>query len=105
MQRIRKNGSTSNIETVRLLQDGTGANPGYGKTALTSASTGLIISTICDNEATPTVYTVAGSTIETITTLGTYAAPTATKCRFKLIDDTNNPGDYELQFADARYAV
>jgi predicted DNA-binding ArsR family transcriptional regulator len=65
----------------------------------------LRISTICDNEATATAYTVAGSTIETITTLGTYAAPTATKCRFKEVDATNHPGVYEIQLAAARVAV
>ena len=78
---------------------------GAGLTGLTSASSGLIISTIADNEASATSYTVAGSTIETITTLGTYAAPTATKCRFKEVDATNHKGVYEIQLADARYAV
>lgn len=76
-----------------------------GLTGLTSASAGLIISTICDNELAATVYTQAGGTIEAVTTIGTYAAPTATKCRFKLVDNTNHPGLYELQFADARFAV
>lgn len=96
---------TGIIVRVKLRQDTTGGNPGNGITALTSASSGLIISTIADNEATPTAYTSAGSTIETITTLGTYATPTATKCRFKLVDNTNHPGIYEIQIADARYAV
>lgn len=76
-----------------------------GLTGLTSASGGLIISTIADTEASATVYTSAGSTIESITTLGTYAAPTASKCRFKEVDATNHKGLYELQFADARFAV
>ncbi len=101
MQIIRKNGATSNILRVKLRN----ATTGQGLTALTSASTGLIISTICDNEAAATTYTVAGSTIETISTLATYATPTATKCRFKLVDDTNHPGLYEIQLADARFAV
>lgn len=78
---------------------------GQGLTSLTSASSGLIISTICDNEASATVYTAAGSTIETITTLGTFAAPTAAKIRFKEVDATNHPGLYEIQIADARFAV
>jgi hypothetical protein len=76
---------------------------GAGKTGLTNASTGLIISTIRLNEASATVYTVAGSNVETIATLGTYAAPSANKCRFKEVDATNHPGIYELQFADARF--
>lgn len=91
------------IVRVKIL-DSTVAT-GAGKTGLTSASAGLIIGTIADSEATTTAYTVTGSTIETITTLGTYAAPTATKCRFKEVDATNHPGIYELQFADARFSI
>lgn len=100
---IYKNGQASLIHRVKILNSS--LTTGAGLTGLTSASTGLIISTIASNEATATAYTVTGSTIETITTLGTYAAPTATKCRFKEVDATNHPGLYELQFADARYAV
>lgn len=81
------------------------ANTGAGLTGLAFNSSGLIIGTICDVEATATAYTAAGSTIETITTLGTYAAPTATKCRFKEVDSTNHPGLYEFQFANARFSV
>jgi len=94
---------TSRIERV-FLPDSS-STTGAGLTGLTSASAGLIISTLADNEATATAYTVTGSTIEGITTLGTYAAPTATKCRFREVDATNHPGLYELQFADARYSV
>lgn len=101
MSDTRKNGATSNIVRLKLLK----ASTGLGYTGLTSASTGLIISTIADVEASATAYTVAGSTIETITTLGTFAAPTATKCRFKEVDATNHKGLYEFQFADARFAV
>jgi hypothetical protein len=96
-----KRSQTSVILRVKI----TDSTTGNGKTGLTPASTGLVISTIADNEATPTTYTASGSTIETITTLGTYAAPTATKCRFKEVDATNHPGVYELQFADARFAA
>lgn len=81
------------------------ANGTAGKTGLSDASSGLIISTIADNEASATVYTVAASNVETISTLGTYAAPTAGKCRFKEVDATNHKGIYELQFANARFAV
>jgi hypothetical protein len=96
-------GTTSVIIRVKILNSS--VTTGAGLTGLTSASSGLIISTIADNEATPTTYTVAGSTIETITTLGTYATPTASKCRFKEVDSTNHPGIYELQIADARFSV
>jgi len=103
MQYLYPNGLQSVILRVKI-RDATSILDA-GLTGLTSSSAGLIISTICDNEATPTVYTQAGGTIETVTTLGTYAAPTATKCRFKLVDNTNHPGLYELHFADARFAV
>ena len=60
----RANGSTSNIERVFLYKDSgaTAGTEGDPITGLTSASTGLSIATIADNEATPTVYTAAGST-------------------------------------------
>lgn len=87
-----------------FLQDST-STTGAGKTGLTSTSTGLIISTIADNEATATTYTAAATNVETVTTLGTFAAPTAGKCRFREVDATNFPGVYEIHIADARYAV
>jgi hypothetical protein len=98
-----KRGQTSIVLRVKILNSS--VSTGAGLTGLTSASSGLIISTIADNEATATTYTVAGSTIESITTLGTYATPTATKCRFKEVDSTNHKGVYEIQLADARYGV
>lgn len=94
-------GTTSNIVRFSLKNLTTGAP----LTALTSASAGLIIGTIADNEATTTTYTQAASNIETITTLGTFATPTASKCRFKEVDATNHPGLYEFQIANARFAV
>lgn len=103
MKLIYKNGVVSVILRVKIL-DST-SSVGAGLTGLTFSSTGLIISTIADNEASATAYTAAGSTIETISTLGTFAAPTATKCRFKEVDATNHKGLYEIQIADARWAV
>lgn len=101
MADLRKHSSTSNLIRFALKHSSTGV----GLTGLSSASSGLIISTIADNEATATAYTVAGTTIETITTLGTFAAPTATKCRFKEVDATNHKGLYEFQFDNARFSV
>lgn len=98
-----ENGITSVILRVKILD--TDSTAGAGKTGLTHSSSGLIISTIADNEATATAYTQAASNIETITTLGTFAAPTASKCRFKEVDATNHPGLYEVQIADARWGV
>ncbi len=98
-----KRGQGSIVLRVKILNSS--VSTGAGLTGLTSASAGLIIAAIADNEATTVAYTQAGSTIETITTLGTYAAPTATKCRFKEVDSTNHKGVYEIQIADARFAV
>jgi hypothetical protein len=98
-----KNGQGSVVIRAKL-RDST-VSTGAGKTGLTFASTGLIISTIADNEATATPYTAAGSTIDTIATPGVYAAPPANHCRFKEVDATNHKGLYEFQFADARYGV
>lgn len=100
-----RRGQGSIICRVHIGDRSSGLPNGTGKTGLTHTTTNLLISTIADNEATPTVYSNASSTTETITTLGTFAAPTATKCRFKEVDATNHKGVYELQFADARYAV
>lgn len=99
----RTKGSTGVILRVKLLNST--LTTGAGLTGLTSSSAGLIIAAIADVEATSTVYAQASSNIESITTLGTYAAPTAGKCRFKEVDATNHPGVYEIQLADARYAV
>lgn len=101
MADLRAHSSTSNVFRVCLKNSSTG----QPLTGLDHTSSGLIISTICDNEATATAYTVAGSNVETITTLGTFAAPTSGKCRFKAVDGTNHPGLYEFQFADARFSV
>src|ERR1041385_3822797 len=101
MKVFQQNGITSVILRLKLRDSASGGP----KTGLGIASAGLIISTIAENEATATVYTAAGSTIETITTLGTFATPTATKCRFKEVDATNHPGLYEIQIANARLAV
>jgi hypothetical protein len=96
---------TSIILRVKIRQDTTGASPGKGKTGLSSTSSGLIISTIADVEATATAYTSAASHVQTISTLGTYAAPTSGDCGFREVDSTNHPGLYEIQLANARFAV
>lgn len=96
-------GQTSIVLRVKIRNSSVAT--GAGLTGLTSSSTGLRIGTIADNEATSTAYTVAGATIETVTTLGTFANPTATKCRFREVDSTNHPGLYELQIDNTRFAV
>ncbi len=101
MADFRALGALSNLVRFTLKH----ATTGQGLPGLLFSSTGLIISTITGNEETATTYTAAGNTIETITTLGTYAPPTATKCRFKEVDATNHKGLYEVQLPDARFAV
>lgn len=86
-----------------FLADSSSAT-GAGLTGLVFNSAGLIIGTLLSSEGTAVAYTTTGSTIEDITTIGTYAAPTATKCRFKAVDATNFPGVYEIHLADARFA-
>jgi hypothetical protein len=103
MQFLFPNGITSVILRVKIT-DATSAT-GAGLTGLTGSTSGLIISTIADVEAAPTVYTSAASHIQTISTLGTYVAPSASDCRFKEVDSSNHPGLYEIQLADARFAV
>lgn len=103
MKYLYKNGIASVVCRIKLLD--TSSTTGGGKTGLDHTSAGLRIAAIADNEAATTAYTSAGSTVETITTLGTFAAPTATKCRFKEVDATSHPGLYEIQLADARWAV
>lgn len=96
-------GQTSIVLRVKILDSS--VSTGAGKTGLTNTSTGLNISAIADNEAATTTYTAAGSTIDAITTLGTYAAPASGHCAFKELDATNHKGVYEIQLANARYAV
>jgi hypothetical protein len=98
LEHVILNSGTSIILRVRLTD--TSQVP---KTAMTYASSGLVIAALANNLAAASGgrYTVAGSTIEDITTIGTYAAPTATKCRFKEVDATYHPGLYEIHLADA----
>jgi hypothetical protein len=96
MKFTRKRGSTSNIFDL-FISDSLGA----GKTGLTSSSAGLIVAVKRELVSAYTVYAQASSNIETITTIGTFAAPTSSKCRFKEIDATNAAGMYQVMIADA----
>lgn len=98
-----KNGQTGVVLRLKILDSS--VTTGAGLTGLTNSSSGLVIAAIADTEAASTAYTSAGSTVDTVTTLGTYAAPTSTHCRFKEVDATNHKGVYELQFENARFAV
>ena len=101
MQLGFQNGITSVVIRLKLRK----LSDGSSFTGLDHNSSGLVIAAIADNEPTTTAYTSAGGTIETVTTLGTFSTPTATKCRFKAVDGVNHPGVYEVQLANARMAV
>jgi len=82
---------------------------GAGKTGIAFNTTGLSISIIQNGQgangaALPTIYSSAGSTIESISALGTYVAPTAGKCRFREVSAGDLPGIYEIHFADPVYS-
>lgn len=77
-----------------------------------SSTTGAGLTALAYNTASLTGYylypggTAASLTLEDITTLGTYAAPTsAAHIRFKKVDDTNMPGWYELHFHNDWFSV
>lgn len=89
---------TSVILRLKLID-----TAGLGKTGITNATANLKVGVIADVEPTSTNYT--GANLETIATLGTYAAPSSLKVRIKLVDDTYHPGIVELHIADARFAV
>lgn len=94
----RKRGSTSNM--IRVFIQANDKTDGSGLTGLTNASTNLNIATHRELDTTLTVY--SGANIEAQTTVGTYQAPsTSSKIRFKEVDATNAPGEYELQFHDS----
>jgi len=101
MPKLTYNREASSNPLFRVYLQDVRAVDGSGLTGLDSTSSGLRVDVIRELDTAVTSYTVAGSTIETITTIGTYAAPTATKCRFKAVDGTNMPGLYEIHLAQA----
>jgi hypothetical protein len=82
----------SNASTILhvFILDST-STAGAGKTGLAYNTASLVAKYIKPGG------TLTAMTLEDITTLGTYAAPTsAAHLRFKLVDDTNAPGLYEI---------
>lgn len=102
---VIKAGSTEVITRVFLYKDAgaTAGTEGDPITGLDNTSSGLKIVSLRDDEGTAEVY-AAGTDIQTITTIGTHADPSASNVRFKEIDATNMPGWYEIQWLDARWA-
>jgi len=99
MKSITKRGSTSNLFVV-FLPDSS-STTGAGKTGLTNASAGLVVS--IRRELASAVTSYSSSNVLSITTLGTWVDPGTGKVRFKEIDSTNQPGLYELQFVDSLF--
>ena len=99
-------GSVGNILRVRMVNTAGAPLTGLGANAGGFVTTaGLNISSIADPESAPIIYTAVANHIQTIAVLGTFAAPSANCCRLAEVDATNLPGLYEIQLADARYAV
>lgn len=93
-------GVAAPIVRMALKRSDQTINNNVGIAGLTNASTGLSISVGADNGTAPTVYTTTA--IQSIATIGTYAAPSAASCRFGVYDNVN--GIYELQFLAAVFA-
>lgn len=85
-------GSTSVISHIFILDSS--KTTGAGLTGLTNASGGLVCYYIRPDKTSST-----SSTLNSITTLGTYAG-SSTNSAFKEVDSTNMPGVYEFQFAN-----
>ena len=88
---------------LRVFLMDSSVTTGAGITGLSSTSPNLQINTIVDNEASATLYKQASSNIESITTLGTFAAPTSGKCRFKEVSATDLPGTDASQARTPRF--
>lgn len=99
---VFKKAATGHILRVKLYDSSITTEP-RGLTGLGFASANLLISTIGDTEASPTFYT--GLNIEAVSVIGTYAAPTASKCRFVEVDAVHHPGLYEIHLGTARFNV
>lgn len=101
-----RHGSTS--VRIRVWLGDSSVNTGAGKTGLTSASAGLIISLHHENANTTSefahLYRQSASTIESISTIGTFSTPTSGKCRFGEVSASFLPGLYEIQFPDTAWS-
>lgn len=83
-----------------LLLDSSGA----GVTGIANSDANLRVAYISDAQATPTVC--SGSTIEAVTTVGTYQAPSASdRVRFREVNSANLPGLYEVHLPTASHGA
>jgi len=88
MKSIRLPAAASSYICHIFIQDSTSA-VGEGKP-------GLLFSDVTGYYMRAGASVAVAMTMVTITTLGTYAPDTDAKCGFKLVDDTNMPGLYEI---------
>jgi len=98
MSDIRTRGALSQM--VRIFIPDNSVTTGAGCTGLTFESDNLVIAFMRERDSAATAFHEAGHDIENITTIGTFEAPTAAHCRFKAVDATNFPGEYEIHFID-----
>jgi hypothetical protein len=98
-----RHGQSGIILRLKIL-DATKSD-GAGLTGLAFNSPDLVVSTIADSESAPVSYVANDGKIESISTLGTYQQPTATRCRFREVHSTHHRGVYELHLSDARFAA
>lgn len=101
-------GQTSHIIRIWIGDSTTTGSTLTGKTGLTSSSSGLTIALHHDNANTGAgfahLYLQSVSTIEAVSSIGTYSTPTATKCRFGEVSATYLPGWYEIHFPDTAWS-
>jgi len=97
-----KHSSTDVVHECFPVWDiGTSPEGAITESGLTSTTPGLQIRVRANNAALgwTDTFTQSGSTIEGITTIGTYAAPTATKIRFAECE--TGSGLYQIMMADS----
>lgn len=97
----RVRGAVGNM--IDLFVKDTSSTIGGGINSVAYNTTGLVIGVKRSLDSDYTEYTVAGGTIENITTIGTWSSPSAGKIRFKQIG--TKAGYYQIQFLDSWFAA
>ena len=95
MKEIVERGATAVV--LHLFLPDASSSQGAGRTGVGPATTGLVVALIRPGDAGPVAYTSATGTIEPISALGTWVAPTEGRCRWRELEATLLPGWYELQ--------
>ena len=95
MKEIVERGATAVV--LHLFLPDASSSQGAGRTGVGPATNGLVVALIRPGDAGPVAYTSATGTIEPISALGTWVAPTEGRCRWRELEATLLPGWYELQ--------